>query len=194
MLLNDLISFLKLTHKYNQTLRGIYVTGQDRKETDVEHSFQLALFAWYICDYHKLKLDLGKVIKYALVHDLAEVFTGDKHIFDARGRRNKEHQEQKAFAKIQKMFPKWKGYKEAVKAYIQLVDEEARFVNALDKLLPVMNIYLDKGKTWKEEDTSYQTIYENKIKKVALHPQVEKIYLLLDKKLKTQKVKLFGKL
>lgn len=194
MEIESLISFLRFSNDFRKTERQIYAVDDERNENDVEHSFQLAIFAWYLIDTLKLKMDTGLVIKYSLVHDMDETFDGDKHIFDTVGRVDKEEKAKKARERIFTMFPDWTGYKDVSEKYQELEDEESRFVNALDKVLPVINIILDNGRSWKREVTTLKMLKENKRPKVNIHPVAEEIWNNLEKYMQDREMELFGKM
>jgi 5'-deoxynucleotidase YfbR-like HD superfamily hydrolase len=193
MLLKKTIGFLDLTHQFNRTDRAILAVGNDRNETDVEHSYQLAMWVWWIIDDLGLNLNRGLAIQYALIHDLAEVYTGDKHIFDTHGRVDKELKEEKAIAKITKLFPGWDSYKSLIDAYRKQEDEESRLVYGLDKVLPVINIIMDGGRSWKREETTLEKLVANKRSKVNSHPISAALWEDIEVILRSSELELFGK-
>lgn len=192
--LPKIIDFLKFTLQFQQTKRQILAVGEDRNENDAEHSYQLSMLVWYIIQTQKLKLDVNLAIKYAMIHDLEEAINGDKDIFDTAGRENKEELEKIAQEKIKQMFPDWDDYGVLSKNYKLLADEESKFVNGLDKIIPVINLYLDGGRTWKKENVTYSMLVENKRKKVKIHPISESLWQEIEKVLKDKELELFGKL
>ncbi|HRN96665.1 MAG TPA: HD domain-containing protein [Candidatus Levybacteria bacterium] len=182
----DLLEFVSFTHQYQQVKRAILATGENRDENDAEHSYQLAMVAWYVVKTRKLKLDIDKVIKYALTHDLVEVYANDTpfHTKDKTLLESKQQREHDALEQIATNFAEFGDMKELIKKYEEKIDEEAKFVYALDKILPVMNIYLDNGKTWKRDDISYKQI-RTKDEKIKVSEEAEKLWkellVLLDK-------------
>ena len=54
--------------------------------------------------------------------------------------------------------------------------EESKFIYALDKIIPPLNMYLDGGRTWQRHNISLQQIIENKTPKVAAHPEIQKYF------------------
>jgi len=192
-MITEAISFLQFSNDFRRTDRAIYAVGENRKENDVEHSFQLALFTMYVIDSLNLKLDKGLAVQYALIHDTPEVFDGDVHIFDAAGRVGKNEREETARKRIGKMFPEWTGYKELAERYKNLEDEESRLVNGLDKVIPVINIILDGGRTWKEEGTTLEKLVENKRRTTTIHPVSQKLWEELEIVLQERHLQLFGK-
>lgn len=191
MNINNFLKFLKFSQEFTSIRRSIYAVGEDRMENDVEHSYQLAIATWYIIETEKLKLDTNLAIKYALIHDLQEVIVGDVHAFNYKNRESKAKKENKAMDKIVDMFPNWNEYKVLSNNYKMLKDEESRFVNGIDKILPVLNIYLDKGRTWKKSGRSLEEISENKRRSTVVHPFANNLWHEIEKMLISEKSKLF---
>jgi len=189
--LDELIEFVKFTHKFQQVKRVVYATGENRLENDAEHCFQIAMVGWYLIEKEKLKLDLNKVIKYALVHDLVEVYAGDISAFDNNSRKNKAANEKKAYKTLVRKFPKYYSLKTLIINYEIQADAESRFIYALDKLIVPINIYLDGGRSWKKEGVTLDMIIENKTKKIAVDPFLLDYLNELIKLLKENKVSLW---
>lgn len=80
-MLEKLLGFAKMLNVLQAVERVIRVKDQDRWENDMEHSYHLAMLAWYIIDSQKLSLDREKVFCYALAHDLVEVYAGDTYLY-----------------------------------------------------------------------------------------------------------------
>jgi putative hydrolases of HD superfamily len=186
--LQRLIKFVKLTNDFQEIERVVLVRNSERWENDSEHSFQLALVAWYLCDSGKLNLNMEKVLKYALAHDLVEIHAGDTFAFDADQavHDSKQERERQAMEKLSMEYPEFPEMAEIIEGYENKVDEEARFVYALDKILPMMNMYLDGGRTWQRRGVTLQDHIANKTAKVAAHPYVEKYFNLIIELLKKE--------
>lgn len=193
-MLSEALELFVFSNQCRVTYRAIRAVGEDRNENDAEHSWQLGIFAWYLIDAFGLKLDDNRAMKYASVHDMDEVFEGDTSIWDISGRKDKELKASMARDKIIEMFPKWEGYKDVALAYVAQLDEESRFINALDKLVPVLNIYIDGGRQWHEDGTTLEKLIQNKRDKVKVHPFVEKLWYELEPLLQVRELELFGKM
>lgn len=191
MKLNNLLEFLKFTQQFNSIKRSIYAIGEDRMENDVEHSYQLAMAVWYVIENENLKLNSNLAIKYSLIHDLEEAIMGDIHIFDTKGRKEKEEKEKVAREKLVNLFPNWKEYKELSKSYKELKDEEGKLVNGMDKILPVINIYLDSGRTWQKEGRKLSEIIDNKRSTTVVHPLTKNLWKEMEKLLLSKESELF---
>ena len=74
-----LLAQLHLAERLKNTTRHCY-TSSGRHESVAEHSWRLALMAYWISDEFP-DLDMDKVIRMCLIHDLGEAFTGDIPVF-----------------------------------------------------------------------------------------------------------------
>ena len=193
--IEELADFAALLNALRRVKRVIRANGEKRWENDVEHSYQLAMLAWYAIMALKLPLNLEKVLRYALAHDLVEVYAGDTYLFstDEKHKNGKQGREEKARRRLIKQFPELSPLHEAILAYQEKTDAESQFVYALDKLQPLLNIYLDDGRTWQEMEVTLSMIDEAKREKVKLSPIVKKYYDQLIDLIKERKEELFPK-
>lgn len=193
--LQRLLKFVKLTNDFQEIERVVLTRGSERYENDSEHSFQLAVVAWYIIDSEKLDLDIGKVLKYSLVHDLVEVYAGDTFAFDKDQslHDSKKERERLAYEKLKQEYAEFPDMTEMILSYEEMIDEEARFVYALDKIVPMMNMYLDGGRTWQRRGITLTDHIKNKTPKVAAHPHIEKYFNLIIELLQKEQDNLWPK-
>ena len=76
----ELLNALTVAERLKDTTRHCYTSG-GRHESVAEHSWRLALMAYWVSDEFP-ELDMNKVIKMCLIHDLGEAFTGDITTFE----------------------------------------------------------------------------------------------------------------
>ncbi|MGM9557557.1 MAG: HD family hydrolase [Oscillospiraceae bacterium] len=76
----ELLNALSVAERLKDTTRHCYTSG-GRHESVAEHSWRLALMAYWVSDEFP-ELDMNKVIKMCLIHDLGEAFTGDIPTFN----------------------------------------------------------------------------------------------------------------
>src|SRR3989339_500966 len=171
--LKNIIKFVNLLNKFRQVERVIHSNGEDRMENDVEHSYQLAMLSWYIISTNNLNLNLDLILKYSLVHDLVEVYAGDTYVYteDAEHKNTKEERESIALDQISEEFSEFPIF-ELIKEYEKKENREARFVYALDKIEPILNIYTNNGRTWKEKNISIQMRIDAKRKNISKFPEL----------------------
>lgn len=193
-MLNRLLIFAKLIGELQAVERVIRVRGSDRWENDVEHSYSLAMLAWYILDTENLPLDRDRVFRYALAHDLVEVYAGDTYIYseDQAFIASKPERERLAAERLIAEFPEVPEMHAAISGYVKKEDAESRFVYALDKIEPVLKIYLDAGETWKKKGVTLDMLYESKKDKVAFSPEIQPYFDELMLLLRKEEKMLFG--
>lgn len=174
------MSIVALTHSFQQVRRLIHATGEDRFENDAEHSFQLAFIAWYLIEKENLPLNKEKVFLYAMCHDIVEVYAGDVNFYRTeKESEEKIIREKEALDKLREEFTHFPALAKMISAYESQGDEESKFVFALDKILPMMNIQLDGGRSWHLHNISLERLHDSKVEKVSADPIVKKYFILI---------------
>lgn len=144
----QLIDFINFTHEFREVVRVARSPYGQRFENDTEHSYQIAMVAWFLIDQDKLNFNKELCFMYALAHDLVEVYAGDTYIFDKNRVTSQHQREKKALLKIKKRFPHFKNLITTIENYEERKDEESKFIYALDKIIPPLQIYLEEGKLY----------------------------------------------
>jgi 5'-deoxynucleotidase YfbR-like HD superfamily hydrolase len=144
--LDTLLRFVEFTQKFQQILRTNRAAGGDRRENDAEHSFQVALIAWYVNDSLGLGMDTGDILAFAVAHDLVEAYAGDTdpHLQQMTGPETKVAREAAALEALRKDFPEFGNLSEVIETYEASKGQggAAQLVYAVDKLLVFANMYL----------------------------------------------------
>lgn len=189
--LEQLIDFVEFTHEFQEVIRVARAPHRERFENDAEHSYQLAMVAWFLIEQEKLKLDKEVCFMYALAHDLVEVYAGDTYAYSTKKVSSKKKREKEALKKIQKRFLHFKALIKILEKYERKKDKESKFIYALDKLLPPIQVYLEDGKLHQEVRLSFEEVIDHKNKKIALSPAVEEYWVELREELTKNKRKFF---
>lgn len=169
-----LLELQKLLQSFNEIDRRVHRRQGDemRPENDTEHSYNLAMTAWYLAP-HFPELDQDLLIRYALVHDLVEIHAGDTYIYGSHKELStKVDREKQAAERLLKDWADFPEMHELIEKYETKANAEARFVYALDKIMPIMLIYNHEGYTWKKEGITTQQLHANKLDKVAISPEI----------------------
>lgn len=173
--LQRLFEFHELMNEFAAIERIVHVKrhGKNIKESDAEHSYNLAMMAWFIVE-HFPELDKDKVIRLALVHDLVEIYAGDTFAFAEQALLDsKVAREAAAQEELAKQWQDFPSLHEAITEYEERRSPEARFVYALDKVIPNIAIYLNEGHTWHAHKITVERLHQEKVAKVALSPEVK---------------------
>ncbi len=160
-LLKD-IAFIVELDKMKSILRQTSIIGEDRREDDAQHSWHISLMAMVLSEYTDEKVDLLKVIKMLLIHDLVEIFAGDTFCYDEVGNADKREREVEAAEKIFGMLEedKAKDLRSLWDEFEEIETTEAKFATAMDRLQPMLSNYNNNGGTWKKFDISQADIYK----------------------------------
>ena len=138
----------KMKNLYRQT----YVLHENRKENDAEHSWHIAVMAILLSEYANSDIDIPKVIKMLLLHDVVEIDAGDTYCYDDEGNASKAEREEKAAQRIFRLLPDdqsresydlWREFEDSMTS-------EARFAAVLDRLQPLLLNYTRNGISWQE--------------------------------------------
>lgn len=158
------IEFIKEIDKLKYILRKTRLFNSDRPENDAEHSWHLALMAVILADHANAEIDLLRVIKMLLIHDIVEIDAGDTFIYDTQKSHDNTTEERAAANRIFGLLPQpqasdliavWEEF-EAGKT------SEAQFARAMDRLEPLLQNTSNNGGTWVEFDVSYEKVYAKK--------------------------------
>jgi putative hydrolase of HD superfamily len=192
--LSKLQSFVNLMTAFAKVERVYKFPGTERRENDQEHSYLLAMTAWYLIESNGLSLTLEKVLRYALAHDVVEVYAGDTYIYstDEGQLSSKPAREEAAAEQLKTEYPEFKGLHMALTAYVRREETEARFVYALDKILPLLLIYSDGGRSWREHGVTLEMLVSNKTEKVAISPDIQPYFDDLVEILSNNEKEIFG--
>jgi len=167
------IEFIKEIDKIKYIQRRTKLFNSDRNENDAEHSWHLAMMALVLSDYSDGDIDLLKVIKMVLIHDIVEIDAGDIFIYDQNKNHDNTEEELKAAKRIFGILPE-KQAAEFIEIWSEFeagISNEAKFAKSMDRLEPLLQNTSNKGGTWNEFGVDYQTVLDKK--KVIKHGSKE---------------------
>lgn len=157
-----LASLQLLIADFGKVERALNLPNTSRRENDNDHSFGLALTCWYLQPKIAPDLNLLEILKFALAHDLVELHAGDTFAFDKKGIDSKMDREEGAINELRKDWPDFPDLAEYSKDYLNRTSEEAKFVKAVDKLLPPIMIELSGKTEWDRLGITLKAERENK--------------------------------
>jgi putative hydrolase of HD superfamily len=158
------IDFILETDKLKKIYRKTYLADGTRFENDAEHSWHLALMAILLSEYSNRNVDILKVIKMVIIHDIIEIDAGDAYCYDEAANEGKAEREMDAAKRIFALLPD-DQHNEFMDLWLEFEENksaEANFANALDRFQPVNLNYASGGVSWQENSiTSSQVINRN---------------------------------
>ena len=94
------VEFIKEIDKLKYIKRRTKLFNSDRRENDAEHSWHLAMMAVVLAEYSEKPIDVLKVIKMVLIHDIVEIDSGDIFMYDTTKSHTNTEEELKAAKRI----------------------------------------------------------------------------------------------
>lgn len=158
--MQQIIDFILELDKLKAVTRKTRPLGLDRYENSAEHSWQIAILAASLAQYAGSAIDIDRVVRMLLVHDIGEIDTGDTMVYVEGGWDERKAAELAAVTRIFGMLPEPQGA-----AFLGLWQEfergetpEARFAHAVDRVMPVLLNLANEGQSWRENGISHERV------------------------------------
>jgi len=142
--------FISYVDQLKNVIRKNGLHDGSREENTAEHSWHAALSAQLLAPYANFPVDVAKVTRMLLIHDLIEIEAGDSFVYDPDAMAEQESAENKAADHVFGLLPD----EEAVK-FRSLWDEfearetdDAKFAKAIDRFLPILSNIQNNGFSW----------------------------------------------
>ena len=158
--LHQQLAFLVEVDKLKNILRRTLLTDGSRRENSAEHSWHLALAAMVLEEYAAAPVELARVLRMLVVHDVVEIDAGDTFAYDKSGNATKEERERRAAERIFGILPRDIGgeLRELWEEFEEHATPDAKFAHAVDRIQPFLQNRPLKGGTWRIYDLSREEI------------------------------------
>ncbi len=145
------LRFLLEIDQLKEIRRQNYTIRSRRQETDAEHAWHVTLMAVLLAEHANAPVDLLRVVKMLLIHDLVEIDAGDTFAYDTAGAATQHERETRAADRIFPLLPA-----DQAAEYRALWDEfearttaEAKYAHAMDRVLPIFLNNATEGAAWR---------------------------------------------
>lgn len=158
------VAFIKEIDKLKYIQRKTRLFNSDRPENDAEHSWHLAMMTLVLAEHSDKPIDVLKVLKMVLIHDLVEIDSGDTFIYDTTKNHTNTDEELLAAKRIFGLLPAAQA-EEFIAVWQEFEDgltDEAKFARAMDRFEPLLQNTSNNGGTWTEFNVPYQKVYDKK--------------------------------
>ncbi|NMA69595.1 MAG: HD domain-containing protein [Desulfitobacterium sp.] len=174
------IQFLVTIDQLKDITRQSITINSKRNENDAEHSWHLAVMAMILSEYAEdQNVDLLKVIKMVLVHDLVEIYAGDTYCYDEKANEDKAEREQEAAERLFSLLPEDQGEEimNLWREFEEMETYEAAFAACLDRFQPLLLNYNTEGHTWQRPGVNSEKV----LKRVEIaKKKVPQLYLYIE--------------
>ena len=156
------LRFLLEIEKLKGVLRRSLVLGGEREENTAEHSWHLAMFAMVLAPHSDEPVDVERVVKMLLVHDIVEIDAGDTYIYDEADAASQAMREQEAADRIYPLLPGTEGaeLRALWDEYERQDTADARFAYAVDRLQPFLLNWTSGGDSWRANGVKAMQVAE----------------------------------
>jgi putative hydrolase of HD superfamily len=160
--LDQQLTSLREIDKLKAVVRQSPLLDGSRKENSAEHSWYLAMYAMLLGEHAATPLDMQRVIKMLLIHDIVEIDVGDTPIHGGASLEQQAELEQKAAQRLFGLLPERQG-RELLALWQEFeacTSDDAKFAKALDRIQPLLvNIYTNGG-TWSESGVTLEQVLQ----------------------------------
>ena len=150
------LTFLSEADKLKSVLRGTTLCDGSRRENSGEHSWHIALYALVMAEHANRPINIDRVIKMLLIHDIVEIDAGDNPIHGDHDPAEMEVIEQAAADRIFGLLPD-----DQARVFRALWDEfeaaqtdDAIFAKSIDRVQPVVSNLESGGRSWIDYDVT----------------------------------------
>lgn len=158
--IEEIIDFIVEVEKLKGVHRKTKPVGLERFENSAEHSWHVCLTALMLRDYANKKIDINRVIRMLLVHDLGEIDAGDTIIYASETSENKA-EEAASIRRLLRILPSkladellglWHEFEAGETA-------DSRFAKAIDRVPPLLHNIYGSGNSWKEHGVTKEKVF-----------------------------------
>jgi 5'-deoxynucleotidase YfbR-like HD superfamily hydrolase/rhodanese-related sulfurtransferase len=144
------IGFILEIDKLKQIWRQTPLLDGTRKENDAEHSWQLAMMVLVLSEYAPAEIDLTRVLKMVLIHDIVEIDAGDSPAYTGVTKADQFARETRAADRLFGVLPDDLGgeFRALWDEFEEQASPDALFARAMDRLQPFLHNFFTDGEMW----------------------------------------------
>ena len=150
--LKQQLAFLTEADKLKSILRATTLCDGSRRENSGEHSWHIALYAMTLAEHSNRPIDVSRVIKMLLIHDLVEIDAGDVPVHAKYDTAAQEAKEQVAADRLFGLLPddQRDEFRAIWDEFEAAESDDAIFAKSIDRVQPVISNLETNGGTWPE--------------------------------------------
>lgn len=158
------IDFIAYIDRLKNVIRVNGLFDGSREENTAEHSWHAAMSALVLAPYANETVDIDRVIRMLLIHDLIEIEAGDTFAYDDPDVLARQEQFEIEAAEIvfnqigstigEELRTLWDEFEARI-------SPDAKFAKAIDRFLPIYSNIHNGGAIWQERGVRLQQVLEN---------------------------------
>jgi putative hydrolases of HD superfamily len=150
--LESCFEFILELEKLKAVQRKTKPLGLERYENSAEHSWQVSLLALVLAKFANETVDIARVMKMLLLHDIGEIDADDVFFFDSAGRNEVKEKEAAGVKRLLAILPTEKAneFWELWNEFENGDSSEARYAKAIDRVMPMLQNLYNNKQSWTE--------------------------------------------
>jgi len=180
--IEDILNFIVEIEKLKDVHRKTRPVGLERYENSAEHSWHVCISALMLKEYANEEINIDRVIRMLLIHDLGEIDAGDTIIYASETPKLKDL-EAAGIERILSLLPdsKTDEYMVLWHEFESGESADSRYARAIDRVPPLLHNLHGDGHSWRENNiTKDQVLSLNS----RINDGSEKIWKVMHAKLK----------
>lgn len=155
------LAFLKEIDRLKSVVRLSPLIDRSRRENSAEHSWHLAMYALVLAEHAAGAVDVCRVVKMLLIHDIVEIDAGDVPFHLPATHAGQEERERLAAARLFGLLPDAQAaeFRELWMEFEAAESDTAKFAKALDRFQPMVHNAATDGGTWEECEVTLEQIH-----------------------------------
>ena len=156
--INKVLDFIVEIEKLKQVHRKTKPVGLDRYENSAEHSWHVCLSALMLKDYADEPIDINRVVRMLLIHDLGEIDAGDKIIYESETAEQKAKEEAGVWRILSMLPGEPKEYLQLWREFEAGESADSKYARAIDRVPPLLHNLHGDGHGWRQNNISSDTV------------------------------------
>jgi putative hydrolase of HD superfamily len=155
------VQFIAEADKLKEIFRQTINTQSRRAENDAEHSWHLCLCVIVLAEHaNHATLDVLRVLKMVIIHDLVEIDAGDTFAYDTAGMVGQHEREARAADRLFGLLPADQAleFRALWDEFESKATPEARFSAAVDRFQPMLLNCLTQGAAWNRHGITHDRV------------------------------------
>ena len=159
--IENTLSFIVEIEKLKDVHRKTRPVGLDRYENSAEHSWHVCLSALMLKDFANEPINIDRVIKMLLIHDLGEIDAGDTIIYASETKEQKDA-EAAGVSRLLELLPgnKTEEYMALWYEFEAGETADAAYAKSIDRVPPLLHNLHSNGHSWKENNVPKEKVLQ----------------------------------
>lgn len=155
------MEFLVEIDRLKNIVRQNLLVDGSRQEDSAEHSWHVAMLAMVLAEHSRTPVNLFRVLKMILVHDIVEIDAGDTYCYDEEANRGKAEREKRAANRIFRLLPEDQAseFRSLWEEFESRETADAIFAASLDRIQPLLNNFRARGVMWLKHGIRKEQVY-----------------------------------